>query len=77
MNLWTANEVRSAETLTKESLLKACEKIRNEKPEPHPCSRGAHLVTGRALYRIGDYRCINCGALVNVHTPLSEMHAKP
>lgn len=71
MSLW--NETGGK--LTEESLMKAMKAIRDA--PPHPCSLGQHVVNPKARYKIGWYVCVNCGAPVNIHTPLSEMHSKP
>jgi hypothetical protein len=58
-------------TLTREDIERAAEAIR-ERTGFHPCKRGAHLVSPKALYRAGAYVCADCGALVDVPIPLSE-----
>lgn len=76
MSFWNTPAV-DPEPLTEEKFLAAMQKIRDQKPQPHPCSLGQHLVNPKALHTLGTYRCINCGAPVEVTVPLSEMHAKP
>lgn len=62
-------------TITREQIEKARDKILSQPYKLSPCAKGEHLVSGRACYRPGKYRCVNCFAEVDVPYPLSERAA--
>jgi hypothetical protein len=68
---YVAESSDASGVLTREDFEAAAEKLRNM-TGVDPCKRGAHIVTARALYKTGTYRCGACGVEVEVAIPLSE-----
>lgn len=71
MSSFWNTEVTAGQPLIEEALLKFFEDVKNAKP--HPCSRGEHVISAKARYRLGIYPCANCGYPVDVRMPLSEV----
>lgn len=59
-------------TITREQMENARDKMLSQPYQLNPCAKGEHLISGRASYRPGTYRCVNCSAAVDVPFPLSE-----